>query len=61
MVAHTFNPITQEVEQVDLCEYQASLVYIVSFKTVRDSVKDSVSMNKQTRKERGRETSETVQ
>ena len=30
MVAHTFNPSTQETGAVDLCEFEASLVYRAS-------------------------------
>ena len=35
MVAHAFIPSTGEAEQVDLCEFEASLVYRVSSRTAR--------------------------
>ena len=35
VVACTFNPSTQEAGQVDLCEFEASLVYRVSSRTDR--------------------------
>jgi hypothetical protein len=34
-VEGSYNPSTQEAEQVDLCEFKASLVYIASSKTSR--------------------------
>jgi hypothetical protein len=35
MVVHTFNPSTPEAEAGRSCEFKASLVYIVSYKTAR--------------------------
>ena len=35
MVVHTFSPSTQEAEAMDLCEFKASLVDIVSSRTAR--------------------------
>ena len=35
LVADAFNPSTQELRQVDLCEFEASLVYRESSKTAR--------------------------
>lgn len=35
MVAHVFNPSTLESEAVDVCAFEAILVYIVSFGTAR--------------------------
>ena len=35
MVAHTFNPSTWQAEQVDLSEFEVSLVYKASSRTVR--------------------------
>ena len=36
VVAHTFNPTFWRQRQVELCEFQASLVYRVSAKTAKD-------------------------
>ena len=47
MVAHTFNPSTQE--QMNLCELEASLVYKVSSRIARATQRNPVS-NKQTNK-----------
>ena len=35
VVEYTFNPSTQEAEQVDLCEFEATLVYRASSRTAR--------------------------
>jgi hypothetical protein len=35
MMVHTFNPSKWEAEQKDLCEFEASLLYIASFRTTR--------------------------
>lgn len=32
---HTFNPIAQRERQGNLCEFKASLIFIVSFRTAR--------------------------
>lgn len=34
-VAHVFNPSTQMAEAGDLCEFEASLVYVVIYRTAR--------------------------
>jgi hypothetical protein len=34
---HAFNPNTQRKKQVDLCEFQISLVYKLSSRTARNS------------------------
>ena len=50
MVAHAFNPNTQEAEAGrDLCEFEASLVYTVSFMTARVTQTSLVSETKQTK------------
>jgi hypothetical protein len=36
MVVHTFNPITLEIEAADLYEFEAILVYIASFRIMRN-------------------------
>jgi len=48
MVAHTFNPSTQEVEASDLCEFWASMVYIVNSRTTRAMYRDPVSKQQTT-------------
>jgi hypothetical protein len=35
IVAHAFNPRTQGAEAVDLCEFKANPVYIVTYKTTK--------------------------
>lgn len=35
VVAHTFNPNTQEQRQKDFYEFKNNLVYIVSFRTAK--------------------------
>jgi hypothetical protein len=35
VVAHTFNPSTLDAEKVDACEFEASLVYKASSRTVK--------------------------
>ena len=49
-MAHTFNPSTWRQRQADLCEFEVSLVYRVSSRTVRDTQRNAVS--KQTNKQR---------
>ena len=34
-MVHSYNPSTQRQRQVDLCEFKANLVYIVSSRTAR--------------------------
>ena len=44
VAVHTFNPSTQEAEkQVDLCEFEASLVYRESSRTARATQRNPVS------------------
>jgi len=43
VVAHTFNPSMQDAEAVDLCEFQASLVYRVTSRTARATQRNPVS------------------
>ena len=40
MVAHTFNLSFRRQRQVDLCEFEASLVYQVSFRTGSKTIKN---------------------
>ena len=55
MVAHAFSPSTWETE-VDLYEYQASLVYKVSSRTgSKAAQRNPVSKNKQKEKKNKRE------
>jgi hypothetical protein len=44
MVASAFNPSTGRQRQADLCEFEASLVYIVSSRTAR-----AIQRNKKTK------------
>jgi hypothetical protein len=44
-------PELQRQRQVDLCEFEASLVYRVSSRISRDTQRNSVSTNKQTNKQ----------
>ena len=64
MVAHAFNPSTQEAEQADLFKFEASLVYETSFRTARATQRNSASKKqnktkqnktKQTKRERERD------
>jgi hypothetical protein len=48
VMAHTFNPSTQEAEQVGLCEFEASLIYRVSFWKVRTTQRNPVSTKQNT-------------
>jgi|UPI00001F4812 hypothetical protein len=41
-MVQAFNLSTQESEAVDLCEFKASLVYIVSSRTARPTQRDQV-------------------
>jgi len=43
IVVHTFNPSTWESKASELCEFKASLVYIVSSKTARATQRNPVS------------------
>jgi hypothetical protein len=36
MVVHAFNPELKRQRQVDLCEFEASLIYIVGSRPARD-------------------------
>ena len=50
MVVHTFNPSTQEAEAGNLCEFKASLIYIVSSKAARATQRNLVSKNQKEKK-----------
>ena len=54
-MVYTFNLSTQKTELEDLCEFQASLEYIVSSKTSRLHIKTLT--NKQQQKDASRKTS----
>jgi hypothetical protein len=45
-------PALKRKRQKDLCEFEAILVYIVSFRTVRASQRNAVSKKKKKRKEK---------
>lgn len=54
-----FNPITGKAEAGgSLCEYGVSLVYTLSFRTVRTTQRDPVSENKQTDNNKAKRTIE---
>jgi hypothetical protein len=42
VIAHVFNLSTQKAEAGDLCEFEASLVYIISSRTARPTQKNLV-------------------
>ena len=46
VLAHTFNHSTQEAEAGDLCEFKASLVYRVSYRTAKATQWNPASKNK---------------
>jgi len=46
VMVHTLNPSTWRQRLVDLCEFEARLVYRMSFRTVRDTQRNLVSNNK---------------
>jgi hypothetical protein len=46
VVAHTLIPALRRQRQEDLCEFQTSLVYKVSFRTDRTIQRNPVSKNK---------------
>jgi hypothetical protein len=48
VVAHAFNPSIREAEGRRISEFEASLVYKVSSRTVRATQRNPVSKNKQT-------------
>ena len=52
MVAHTFNCSTWEAEGVDLCEFEASLVYRGSASMVRGVAQRNPVPNKQNKTKR---------
>ena len=47
-MAHTFSPSIRRQRQVDLCEFRASLVYILSSRIARAISRDPVSKHKKT-------------
>jgi hypothetical protein len=48
MVVHTFNLSTQRQRQVDLCEFETSLVNRVSSRAIRATQRNPVSKNQPT-------------
>ena len=52
MVAHAFNPSTQEAEAREISEFEASLVYKVSSRTPRATQRNPVSKNQETTKKK---------
>jgi hypothetical protein len=55
MVAHAFNPRTWEAEEGKF-EFQGSLVYRVSSRTVKATQRNPVSKNKQTKNPKNKQT-----
>lgn len=52
MVTHTFNPSTlRKQRQVDLCKFEASLVYMVGYRPARSTLKNPVLSKKKERNE----------
>jgi hypothetical protein len=51
MVVYTFNPSPGRQKQEGLCEFKASLAFISSSRTARDTWRDPVS-TKQTKKQK---------
>ena len=49
-MAHTFNPALRRQRQTDLCEFEASLVYRASSRTVRATQKNPFSKNQKKKK-----------
>ena len=43
VVVHIFSPSTQRPRQVDLCEFEASLVYKQGFRTAKATQKKNLS------------------
>jgi hypothetical protein len=48
-VEHTLNPTIGRQRQMDLCEFEVSLIYLVSARTVRAMLRDSVSQKEKKR------------
>ena len=46
-MVHAFNSSTQEAEAVDFCEFEASLIYRVNFRTARATEKSCLKKAKQ--------------
>ena len=55
LVAHTFNPSTQEAEQAGLCEFETSLVYRMSSRTARSIAQRSPILKENKTNEQKRE------
>jgi hypothetical protein len=53
VVAHAFNPSTQEAEAGGTLEFEASVVYKVSSRTARAIQKNPVSKNQKKKKKIG--------
>jgi hypothetical protein len=47
VMIHTFNPSLGKQRQADLYEFEASLVYIVSFRTAKATHSETLSQTKQ--------------
>ena len=52
VVAHIFNPSTQEQSQADLCKFEASLVYKSWFQDRLQSYRETLSQNKNKNKQK---------
>jgi hypothetical protein len=55
-MADAFNPNTQEIEAGVISKFEASLVYIVSSRTAKDTQRDLVSRDRQAGRQAGRQT-----
>jgi hypothetical protein len=62
VVAHTFNPSTQEAEEANFSEFEATLVNRVSSRTAKATQRNPVSKNKKQNKKKKKQTNkkETV-
>jgi hypothetical protein len=54
MVVHGFNLSTWEAEE-DLCEFEARLIYTVSYRTTSQVIIETLSQNKQNRTKQNKE------
>lgn len=54
MGVHAFNSSSQEAEEGNLCEFEASLIHIASPRTSRTLHRETLSRNKSIRKDPGK-------
>ena len=60
-MVHTFNPSTLEAEAVDLCEFEASLIYIVSSRAARAVTYRSPFLKNRTEQNKTKQNKKTKQ